>query len=284
MRRVFAFCFILLLVLSGCSGRGFDVSREIDVITREEGSGTRGAFVELFGLLQKGEDGTRTDLVTKEAGVENNTNTILTTVRGDESAIGYISMGALDGKVKALAIDGVAATTENVVSGDYTVSRPFIVVTAANPSALAEDFIAFILSRDGQAIAAKSYIAVAPQAPPYSGDAPAGKLVVGGSSSVSPLMEKLIEAYEAANPNANVQLQTTDSTMGVSKTIEGAYDVGMVSRDLKLTESGVLTDTVIALDGIALIVSPENPVSELTREDIRRIYTGEAATWAEVTR
>ena len=261
----------------------WDASNDITIVSREDGSGTRGAFIELFGIEEKIDD-EKVDMTTEEAQITNSTAVMLTTVAGDEYAIGYVSLGSLDDSVKALKIDGAEATTENVKNGSYAVSRPFnIAVREDLDNAVAEDFMAFIMSAEGQAVVEENgYIAV-DGAEAYEGTAPEGKVVVGGSSSVSPVMEKLIEAYEAVNPNAEIELQTTDSTTGMESAISGSYDIGMASRELKDTELAEgLVGTVIATDGIAVIVNNDSTVDELSAEQVKAIYVGEAYTWADV--
>ena len=255
----------------------------ITVISREEGSGTRGAFIELFGIEQENEAGENVDYTIATADQTNSTGVMLTSVAQNPDAIGYVSMGVLDDSVKALDIDGVEATVENVKNGTYSVARPFNIATTAEVSDVAADFISYILSADGQAIIEEAgYIAVS-DAEAYAGEQVTGKIVIAGSSSVSPVMEKLIEAYNVVNPNADIELQQSDSTTGMNSTIEGICDIGMASRDLKDSEleSG-LTPTVIAIDGIAVIVNNENSVEGLTSEQVKAIYTGEITNWAEV--
>ena len=274
---------VLMTALIGCGNQsGFDTSKAINAITREEGSGTRGAFIELFELEEKLDDGTKQDLISKEASVESNTNTILTTVQNDAYAIGYASMGSLNDNVKAVQIDGVDATTENVKNGSYKISRPFQIATKGEPEGLTKDFIDFILSQEGQAVVGESYIDVNENAAPYAGDQPSGTITVGGSSSVTPLMEKLVEQYKNINPNGSIQLQTSDSSMGMTSTIEGAYDIGMASRDLKDSEKEELIETKIALDGIAVIVNQENTIVSLSREEVKNIYLAAVETWNQV--
>ncbi len=263
----------------------FDTSRSISVISREDGSGTRGAFIELMGIEVKGEDGSSTDMTTVEADIASRTDVMLTSVAGDPYAIGYVSMGSLNETVKAVkavAIDGVEATTDNIINGTYAVSRPFNIATNGEPTGLVKDFIDFILSAEGQAIVAEDYIAVDSEAPAYAGEAIEGTISVGGSSSVSPVMEQLIEAYQAVNPNATIELQTTDSTSGMTGVAEGTLDIGMASRALKDTEAETLNGIQIALDGIAVIVNTENPIDNLTSEQVRQIYVGEVTSWADV--
>ncbi|MBQ6893616.1 MAG: substrate-binding domain-containing protein [Clostridia bacterium] len=278
----------LVFVLAACANRGandgrFDASREIGVISREDGSGTRGAFIELFGIEQKNEAGEKIDHTTMEAVITNSTAVMMTTVEGDKYAVGYISLGSLNDTVKALEIDGAAASVENIKNGSYKVSRPFNIVIRQDITAEAQDFINFIMSSDGQAvIESGGYIAVS-DAPAYTGFVTSGKVVVSGSSSVTPIMEKLKEAYVARNPHVTVEVQQSDSSTGVSDTIDSSCDIGMASRELKDSEiaKGV-SSSVIALDGIAVVVNKENPVDSLTSEQVKNIFTGETKLWSEV--
>lgn len=260
----------------------WDSSSDITIVSREDGSGTRGAFIELFGI-QEEVDGEKVDMTTEEAQITNSTSVMMTTVAGDEYAIGYVSLGSLDESVKALKIDGAEATAENVKSGDYKVSRPFNIATKKDlDNEVAKDFINYIMSAEGQKVVEDNgYIAV-DGAEAFEGTQPSGKAVVGGSSSVSPVMEKLAEAYKEVNPNAEIELQTTDSTTGMTSAIDGSYDIGMASRELKEEESAELDAKVIATDGIAVIVNNNNAMDELSSEQVKAIYTGEALTWDEV--
>ena len=261
----------------------FDTDQDITVISREDGSGTRGAFIELTGVEEKNADGKKVDNTTEAAAIQSSTNGVMTAVANDETAIGYISLGSLNDTVKAVTVGGVAASAETVKDGSYVLARPFNIVTngdAADPVAV--DFIAYCLSKDGQALATdKGYIGE--DGADYTSAQPAGKITVGGSSSVSPLMEKLIEAYKSVNPNAELELLTTDSTTGVSGALDGTYTIGMASRELKdsETEAGAKA-TVLALDGIAVVVNPANTTEDLTVDQIKGIYTGELTTWADV--
>ena len=261
----------------------FDTAQEIAVFTREDGSGTRGAFIELTGVEQKDADGKKVDMTTEAAAVQSSTNGVMTAVANDPTAIGYISLGSLNDTVKAVTVDGVKAGADTVKDGSYTLARPFNIVTngdATDPVAV--DFIAYCLSADGQAIATdKGYIGSEGEA--FTSAQPAGKIVVGGSSSVAPLMEKLVEAYKTVNPNAEIEHLTTDSTTGVSGALDGSYTIGLASRDLKdsETEAGAKA-TVLAMDGIAVVVNPENPIENLTVDQIKSIYVGEVTTWDEV--
>ena len=253
-------------------------SGAIHVVSREDGSGTRGAFVELTGVEDDNGDNTTVD-----AEIANRTDAVLTTVAGNEAAIGYVSLGSLNDTVKAVTVDGVEATVDNVKSGTYTLSRPFNIATKGEPTGVAEDFINFILSADGQAIVEEeNYIKVDDAAPAFTSDGSSGQIAVGGSSSVSPVMEKLIEAYEAVNPNAQIELQTSDSTSGMTGALDGTFAIGMASRELKDEEAAQLTGTAIALDGIAVIVNTANTVENLTMDQIRSIYVGETTDWSEV--
>ena len=260
----------------------WDASNDITIVSREDGSGTRGAFTELFGVVEE-VDGEDVDMTTADAQITNNTSVMMTTVAENEYAIGYISLGSLDDSVKALSIDGAEATAENIENGSYKVSRPFnVAVKPDSTNEVAADFMSFIMSTEGQQVVSdEGYIPVA-DVEAYAGTAPAGDCVVGGSSSVSPLMEKLVEAYKEVNPNANIELQTSDSTTGMTSTIEGSYDIGMASRELKEDEAAELTPTVIATDGIAVIVNNNNPTDEMTSDQVKSIYTGEVYSWDEI--
>ena len=263
----------------------WDDTSDITIVSREDGSGTRGAFIELFGIEQKQDDGSKVDMTTTDAQITNNTSVMMTTVADNEYAIGYISLGSLDDSVKALKIDGAEATADNIENGSYKVSRPFnIAVKKDLNNDVAKDFMSFIMSTEGQKVVAdEKYIPVA-DVTDYAGTKPSGSCVVGGSSSVSPLMEKLIEAYKTVNPDASIELQTSDSTTGMTSTIEGSYDIGMASRELKDDEASELEATVIATDGIAVIVNKANTTDELSSDQVKSIYTGEVYTWDEVTK
>ena len=261
-------------------------SNPITVISREDGSGTRGAFIELFGIEQEDANGETVDMTTTSAEITNNTSVMMTSVAGNPSAIGYISLGSLDEtQVKALNIDGVAATVENINNGTYPVSRPFNIATGATVSDVAQDFINFILSAEGLAVVVEGgYIAVDDAAEAFTSNNASGNIVVAGSSSVTPVMEKLKEAYIAINPNATIEVQQSDSTTGMNSVIEGVCDIGMASREVKDSEleAGVVP-TTIATDGIAVIVNLENSISDLTSDQVRGIYTGEITDWSEVS-
>ncbi len=258
---------------------------EISVYSREDGSGTRGAFIELFGLEEKDASGNKVDMTTDSAAITNSTSVMMTSVASDPDSIGYISLGSLNDTVKAIHIDGIEPTAENVKSGTYKVSRPFNIITADGLSDSAQDFIDFIMSSDGQKIVeGNGYIAAVSDASPYTQSETNGKVVVAGSSSVTPVMEKLAEAYRELNPNVTIEVQQSDSTTGVNMAIEGTCDIGMASRELKDSEaaSGV-TPTVIAKDGIAVIVAPTSSVNELTTEQVKSIFSGDVISWAEVS-
>lgn len=264
---------------------GGDMTGEITVLSREDGSGTRGAFIELFGIEQKNDAGEKEDMTTDDAQITNSTSVMMTTVQGNPKAIGYISLGSLDESVvKAVEIDGAAPTVENVKAGTYKVVRPFNIATKGEASEVAQDFINFIMSADGQKVVSENgYITVNDAAPAYAASGVSGKVVVGGSSSVTPVMEKLKEAYVALNPDVTVEVQQSDSTTGMTSTIDGAYDIGMASRELKDSElEAGLTPTVIAQDGIAVIVNKENALTGLTSEQVLSIYTGETTDWSEL--
>ena len=258
-------------------------SGTINVISREDGSGTRGAFIELFGI-QEEKDGEKIDMTTVDASIRNSTSVMMTTVAGDENAIGYISLGSLNDTVKAVKIDGAEATAENVANDTYKVSRPFNIVTGEKVSEAAQDFVNYIMSEEGQQIVEDNgYIKADAEAKPYEAADVEGKVVVAGSSSISPVMEKLKEAYEAVNKNVTVEVQQSDSTTGVTSAAEGICDIGMASRELKDEETEMnLTATVIAKDGIAVVVNNENEVEDLTSDQVKAIFTGETTEWEDL--
>lgn len=272
--------------LSGCSSNenssaadNSTAGNPISVVTREDGSGTRGAFVELFGI----EDADGNDAITQSAEISNSTSVVMTTVAGNPDAIGYISLGSLNNTVKALEIDGVAATVENINNGTYKVYRPFNIATKEGLSETAQDFVNFIMSEQGQAIVAEEgYISVE-NSGSYTPSGKTGTVTVSGSSSVTPVMQVLKEEYEALNPDVTIELQQSDSTTGVNDAIAGTSDIGMASRALKDSEleQGVV-GTVIANDGIAVIVNNESTVTGLTSEQVKGIYMGELTNWSEV--
>ena len=262
----------------------FDYDNDIAVISREDGSGTRGAFIELFGVEQKNEAGEKIDYTTVEATVTNNTSVMMTTVANDEYAIGYISLGSLNDTVKAVKIDGVDASVENIKNGTYTVNRPFNLAVKGELSDAAQDFLNYIMSAEGQTVIEENgYIKIDDAAAAYESNGAEGKVVVAGSSSVTPVMEKLKEAYVAVNPDVTIEVQQSDSTTGVTSAIDGTCDLGMASRELKDSEveKGVEA-TVIAMDGIAVIVNNDSAVSGLTSDQVKAIYTGEVTDWSAV--
>lgn len=266
------------------AGSDAAASAPISVYSREDGSGTRGAFVELFGIEQEDASGEKVDMTTPTAAITNSTAVMMTSVAGDPSAIGYISLGSLDDTVKAVSIDGVTPTADAVKDGSYAIARPFNIVTKGELAAPAADFLAFIMSAEGQAVVTdNNYIAIDDAAAPFATNGANGKVVVAGSSSVTPVMEKLAEAYQAANPQVTVEVQQSDSTTGVNMALDGTCDIGMASRDLKDSETGAGAEgTAIALDGIAVIVAPQSTVDDLTAQQVCDIYTGSVTNWADV--
>lgn len=268
---------------TGSSSDSFDAGNEIGVITREDGSGTRGAFIELFGIEEKNDAGEKIDNTTDTAAVTNSTSVMMTTVAGDLYSIGYISLGSMNDTVKAIQIDGTQATVENIKDGTYKIARPFNIATKEGLSEAAQDFIDFIMSADGQAVIEENGYIPVEEAEAYSGKMDSGKIVVAGSSSVTPVMEKLKEAYLEKNPDVSIEIQQSDSSTGMSDTIDGTCDIGMASRELKdsETEKG-LTATVIAMDGITVIVNNDSPVDALTSEQVKNIFTGDAVYWSDV--
>lgn len=272
-------------VFTGCGGEKKEEAApaaggKIVVISREDGSGTRGAFIELFGIEKKGDDGKKVDMTTQDASITNSTAVMMTTVAGNKDAIGYISLGSLNDTVKALKIDGAEASAANIKSGTYKVARPFNIVTKDGVSAVAQDFISFIMSKEGQEVVSKNGYIGSDKAEAYKASKQSGKIVVAGSSSVTPVMEKLKEAYVKLNPDVNIEVQQSDSTTGVQSAINGVCDIGMASRELKQSEldAGV-KNTVIATDGIAVVVNKANKVDNLTKAQVADIFTGKATEW-----
>lgn len=266
---------------TGSDAAKFDASKTISVVTREEGSGTRDAFTELTGVLVKDGDN-KTDNTTTSAVTINSTEAVITNVKDNEAAIGYISLGSLNDTVKALKIGGVEATADNVKSGDYAVSRPFNIAFKGELSDVAQDFVDYIMSSDGQKIVSDNgYVTVSENAA-YSGKKPSGKISVAGSTSVSPVMEKLAEAYQNVNTNAKVEIQTSDSSAGMQSAMGGTCDIGMASRDLKDEEKSALKVETIAKDGIAVIVNNANTCDDLTLDQVKSIYTGETTVWSDI--
>lgn len=275
------------LVFTSCStgsntSDGFNKSEEISVISREDGSGTRGAFIELFSIDEKSADGSKIDKTTKEAIIAPKTDIMMTNVSGDTYAIGYISLGSLNDTVKALAIDGVQPTAENVANKTYPIARPFNIAYAGELTELKKDFIDFIVSGDGQSVVAKSYIPINSLEIPFEGSKPSGKLVIAGSSSVSPIVEKLAEAYKAINENATIEVQMSDSTSGMNAAIDGTADIGMSSRELKDSEKEKLNSLEIAIDGIAVIVNKNNDLDSVFSLQVKEIFTGVSTNWNDI--
>lgn len=263
----------------------FDASQTISVVSREEGSGTRGAFIELTGIATKGADGKEVDNTYLEADFVNSTSLVMTTVASNEYAIGYASLSSVlaNDTVKALKVNGVVASTEDILNQSYPIARPFNIVTKGElTDEIAKDFYAFIMSKEGQKVVGENGLVPVDTAetPAYEGKALEGKLTVGGSTSVTPIMEKLAEAYNVLQPKVVIDLQSTGSTAGVTGTLDGTYQLGMASRGLKDSEKeNGAVGTVIAMDGIAVIVHPDNPIEDLTVEQIRQVFIGEVTTW-----
>lgn len=272
---------LMATALTACGGKKAD--EKITVVSREDGSGTRGAFIELLGIEEKDADGNKVDKTVSTAEITNSTSVMITTVAGNESAIGYISLGALDDSVKALKVDGVEATAENVKSGSYKVSRPFNIATKGEISAEAADFISFIMSEEGQTVVEEAGYVSMGNTGKYSSQKVKGKITIMGSSSVTPVMEKLKEAYVKINPDVTIEVQQSDSSNGMTSAIEGVCDIGMASRDLKDSEKEAgLSATAIALDGVAIIVNKDNELTDVSGDDVRKIYVGEITKWSEV--
>lgn len=265
----------------GCGSESFSAKEDITIVSREDGSGTRGAFVELFGIEEKDADGNKVDRTTTDAQITNNTSVMMTTVAGDMYAIGYISLGSLNKTVKAVKIDGVEPTVDNVKNDSYKIARPFnIAYKEDSLSDVSKDFIDYIMSTEGQQIVSDNGYINIDGASPYSGSKPSGKIVVAGSSSVSPVMEKLAEAYKKVNTGADIEIQTSDSTTGMTSAGDDVCDIGMASRELKDSElEKGLTPLVIAMDGIAVIVNNDNPTTDISSDEIKSIYVGDTKTW-----
>lgn len=267
---------IMGMTLAGCGNAGSTIT----VISREEGSGTRSAFIELVGVEEKDADGNKVDKTTESALIQSSTDVVLTQVASDKNAIGYISLGSLNDTVKALQIDGVDATPENVKDGKYTVVRPFNIAVDGEPTGVVADFINFILSDDGQKVVEDSdYITVSSGS--FSTDNSEGKIVVSGSSSVTPVMEKLAEAYKGINTKAVIEVQQTDSSSGMKAVLEGTCDIGMASRELKDDETK-LKAIEIAKDGIAIVINKDNAINSLTKAQVKDIYTGAVTDWSGI--
>lgn len=257
-------------------------SEPITVISREDGSGTRGAFIEITGIEEK-EGDTKVDKTTVEAVVQKSTNAVLMTVNGDKNAIGYISLGSLNDQVKAVKVEGAEATADNVLDGSYKIARPFNIVYTGELDGLKKDFMDFMLSKEGQDMVLENkYVQVDTAAPAYTQTAQSGKLVVGGSTSVTPLMEKFAEKYMEMYPDVKIEIQSTGSSAGIQAAVEGAADLGMASRDLSDEEKAQLTNVVIAKDGIAVIVNNDNPVDELSLDQIKGVFVGDLKTWGDI--
>ena len=281
MKKTILMLAVMMLIFSTAAAE-FNAKKMINVISREDGSGTRGAFVELTGVEQK-VNGKKMDMTTEDAQITNNTAVMLTTVAGDDYAIGYVSMGSMSDSVKAVKVEGVEATAENVAGGSYKIARPFNIAYQADKlSDLGRDFIAYVMSAEGQAIVEKNGYVATGDAQAYAGTMPAGKLVIAGSSSVSPVMEKLAESYRKINAGADIEIQTSDSTTGMTAAMDGSCEIGMASRALKEAEAAALESVVMAMDGIAVIVNHANPTEELSVEQICAIYTGEVMNWNEI--
>ena len=280
---------MMIVMLTGCGSNSsapkssFDKTKEINVASREDGSGTRGAFIELFKIEGTDTSGKKTDLTTKEAAITNSTSVMMTMVAGNNHSIGYISLGSLDNTIKAVNIDGVEATVANIKNKTYKISRPFNIATTNNISPLAQDFINFILSKEGQTVVeTNGYISIT-NTGAYTGTQMSGKITVAGSSSVTPVMEKLKEAYLKIHPEVSIQIQQSDSTTGMNSAINSICDIGMASRDLKESELNKgLKNTVIAVDGIAVIVNKENPTSNLSQAEVKDIFTGKTTKWSDI--
>lgn len=279
LAAIFTSVALAATMLASCGGS----SDKITVISREDGSGTRGAFIELTGIEEKDSNGNKTDNTKKDALICKSTDVVLTQVSGDKNAIGYISFGSLNDTVKALKVEGVEPSTATIESGDYKIVRPFNIAVKDGLSDAAQDFENYILSSDGQDIIEKAgYIKIDKSAAAYASNNASGKVVVSGSSSVTPVMEKLAEAYQKANTNVTVDVQQSDSSTGIKDAIKGTSDIGMASRDISDDElSQGIKSVTIAQDAIAVIVNKDNTVEDITMDEIKAIYTGSKTTWSD---
>lgn len=289
MKKTMAFVLALGMAaasLTACGGGQAKTSAAegpITVVSREDGSGTRGAFIELFGIEEKNDAGEKVDMTTEDAEITNSTSVMMTTIAGNKDAVGYISLGSLNDTVKAVKIDGAEAAVDNIKSGAYKIARPFNIATGENVSEAAADFLKFIMSEDGQKVVEDNgYISQGNEGA-YNAAGISGKIVLAGSSSVTPVMEKLKEAYVLLNPEVSIEVQQSDSTTGMTSVVEGVCDIGMASRELKDSElEAGLTPLVIAMDGIAVIVNNDSPVEELSSDNVKAIFTGEVTDWADI--
>ncbi len=263
------------------SGSDFDASTTINVVSREDGSGTRDAFTEITGVLVE-EGDTEQDQTYQGATIQNSTNGVMQSVGSDTYAIGYISLGSVDDTVKAINVDGVEPTGENVASGDYAIARPFNIAYSGELSEAAQDFWNFVFSQEGQAIVEEQGYIESPDAtgePFEANENASGSISVVGSTSVTPVMEALSEAYPG---DAQVDITSNGSSAGMTAAIDGSADIGMASRELDEEEQGTLESQAVAMDGIAVIVNNENTTEDLALEEIRQIFTGEITTWDEL--
>lgn len=292
MKTKISLLLVLTLVFTfatGCSqGKKEDadnssISDSINVVSREDGSGTRGAFIEIVGILEKDSEGNKNDRTYEEAVIQNGTDAVITTVAGDKNSIGYISLGSLNDRVKALRIETVEASSENVQNKSYKISRPFNIAYKKDLSPLSEDFISFILSSEGQnIISEEAYIKISTDSNNYDKSNQEGNLTIAGSTSVSPVMEKIAEKYEQLHPKVSIEIQSTGSSAGMRSVIEDSADIGMASRQLKDSEKEVLNHEAIAIDGIAVIVNNENPLESISLDEVKSIYIGEITNWDDI--
>lgn len=292
MKTKISLLLVLTLVFTfatGCSqGKKEDadnssISDSINVVSREDGSGTRGAFIEIVGILEKDSEGNKNDRTYEEAVIQNGTDAVITTVAGDKNSIGYISLGSLNDRVKALRIEDVEASSENVQNKSYKISRPFNIAYKKDLSPLSEDFLSFILSSEGQNIVSEeAYIKINTDSNNYNGSDQEGNLTIAGSTSVSPVMEKIAEKYEQLHPKVSIEIQSTGSSAGMQSVIEDSADIGMASRQLKDSEKEALNHEAIAIDGIAVIVNNENPLESISLDEVKSIYIGEITNWDDI--
>lgn len=264
---------------TGTDATAAAISGNITVLSREDGSGTRDAFTELMGVV----DENGNDATVETAEITNSTSVMMSTVSGNTKAIGYVSLGSLSDEVKAVSVDGVVASTDTVKDGTYKLQRPFKVAYIENSiSDVAQDFLNFIVSKEGEAIIAEEgYIGV-DATESYKASNLSGTVTLAGSTSVAPVMNVLADRYKELNPNVKVEIQESGSSAGIESAVQGAVDIAMSSRELEEDELATLTDMTIALDGIAVIVNKDNSFDDMTSRQIKSIFTGEITAWEDV--
>ena len=289
-----ALCAVVLSCsLVACSGEddyendlsdveGLDELGAVTVVAREEGSGTRTVFSETVGLLVTNDSGVEEDVTTEDAIICEDAEAVIAAVQADSSAIGYVSLAAVEGVegIKVIAVQGVTPTTDTVEDGSYALTRNFYLVFSGTLSEVEYDFLSYILTA-GQDIVAEGYVQ-ATSTTRFLSDRSSGTITISGSTSVAPLIEELAAAYLELNSNAEIVIEATDSTSGINAAMTGDSDFGMSSRDLEDYEEELLDYEIIAVDAVAVIVNEDNPIDELSLEQLYALFSGDVATWAEL--